>query len=98
MWPYDDPKIRLYNLRREIARRIWDARNFRINCVLEVDQDLRDLVGLCPPSIFDKAYKLYHKYKNKIFAILKFKHIGLKIKNKAIKSREVAFLGGEFYK
>lgn len=82
-------ETRTYNLRKEIARRVWDARNERIETVLDVDADLRELVCLCPDEIQKQADVLYHKYKIKIFTILQFNKTGITTKNHALKSREI---------
>ncbi|MCK4960782.1 MAG: hypothetical protein KAT00_15320, partial [Planctomycetes bacterium] len=84
-----ETETRIHNLRRELARRVWDARNSRIESVLEVDGDLRELVCLCPADIQKAADELYHKYKTKIFTIIQFKKIGMESKNHAIRSREI---------
>lgn len=79
----------IHNLRRELARRVWDARNSRIESVLDVDADLRELVCLCTPETQKADDELYHKYKTKIFTILQFKKTGITTKNHALKSREI---------
>lgn len=84
-----ESETRIHNLRREIARRVNDARNSRIETVLDVDADLRELVCLCTPETQKAADELYHKYKTKIFTILQFKKTGMTTKNYALKSREI---------
>lgn len=97
---FSNPKIfsslkekdaRIFNLRKEISRRIRDARNLRIKSVLEIDGDIRDLVNLCPDECLTQANILWHKYTSKIFTIIKFKiysHLSLG-KNHALKSRDI---------
>jgi hypothetical protein len=61
----DTPKMRLANLRHELARWIWQARKQPID-TLEAVEYICDLTALCQDEIRDWANKLMHDMKNQL--------------------------------
>jgi len=58
-------KMRMHNLRHELARRLWEARKRPVDTV-EVSDNLRELVALCPDEIIERANRLMHDVRNQI--------------------------------
>ena len=59
---------RLFNLRKELSRHIWDARHGCID-TLVANENTRDLVALCPDTHIEAADRLQHKVMSQITVI-----------------------------
>jgi hypothetical protein len=66
-----NPQARMQNLRHELARYIWQARTAKMD-LLELDNNLRSLVALCPDKNIELANKLMHDVRNTITKIYGF--------------------------
>lgn len=65
IWLIESPEIRMHNLRHELARWLKIARREPINR-LEAEDNLRELVALCPEEILGAADKLKHDVCNQL--------------------------------
>lgn len=89
----DECSVRIYNLRKELARQIWAARKSEIN-LAEANEYSRDLVAVCPDNIIEAANNLHHKIMGQIHLFLGKKylvHHNIKLKKtkvSAVKTRD----------
>jgi hypothetical protein len=81
-----------YNLRKELARQIWNARSGQIN-IAEALENTRELVSLFPDEIMEIANALQHKIMNqaaKVYGKICLRKKGIDadgVKAPAVKSR-----------
>jgi hypothetical protein len=81
-----------FNLRKELAKHIWNARRGQIN-IAETLENTRDLVSLCPNDIIEIADRLQHKIMaqiTKIYGKICLQRKGFKVddlKSPSVKTR-----------